>query len=156
MPGRCSTRETHPGGPDGGSGHGGDESSGSVHCCDGCVYAYESSVVEESVGIETREQINAAAWRHVDRACYILAPITCYWDLAPRAMTRTSDVTGNGDDVIGDGSLGPEANPLPSIARGRYSIAGARVSLKRQLISRFRRAVSSLRHQMRPLNGSRS
>lgn len=26
-------------------------------------------------------------------------------------MTRTSDVTGNGDDVIGDGSLGPEANP---------------------------------------------
>lgn len=28
-----------------------------------------------------------------------------------RAMTRTSDVTGNGDDVIGDGCPGPEANP---------------------------------------------
>jgi hypothetical protein len=24
-----------------------------------------------------------------------------YWELTPRAMTRTSDVTGNGDDVIG-------------------------------------------------------
>jgi hypothetical protein len=29
-------------------------------------------VVEESVCVETREQIDAAAWRHVDRACYIL------------------------------------------------------------------------------------